>query len=41
MDSHTKPTPFNVGDHIRYVAAQRLVLPAGGACDPNPTLLGE
>ncbi len=29
MNQHTKPAPFNVGDHIRYVAAHRLVLPAG------------
>src|ERR1700730_6612825 len=25
----TKPAPFNVGDHVRYVAAQRRALPAG------------
>ena len=28
MDQHTKPAPFNVGDHVRYVAAQRRTLPA-------------
>jgi len=25
----TKPAPFNVGDHVRYVAPQRRALPAG------------
>ena len=29
MDQDTKPAPFNVGDHVRYVAAQRRGLPAG------------
>jgi hypothetical protein len=29
MDQDTKPSPFNVGDHVRYVAAQRRALPAG------------
>ena len=29
MDQDTKPAPFNVGDHVRYVAAQRRALPAG------------
>ena len=24
MSQDTKPAPFNVGDHVRYVAAQRL-----------------
>ena len=24
MSQDTKPTPFNVGDHLRYVAGQRL-----------------
>jgi hypothetical protein len=27
MNQDTKPAPFNVGDHIRYVAAQRRALP--------------
>jgi hypothetical protein len=31
MDQDTKPAPFNVGDHVRYVAAQRRALPAGEA----------
>jgi hypothetical protein len=29
MDQDTKPAPFNVGDHVRYVAAQRRTLAAG------------
>src|SRR5437899_11832829 len=29
MDQDTKPAPFNVGDHVRYVAAERRALPAG------------
>jgi hypothetical protein len=29
MSQDTKPAPFNVGDHVRYVAAQRRALPAG------------
>jgi len=29
MDQDTKPAPFNVGDHVRYVAARRRALPAG------------
>ena len=29
MSQDTKPAQFNVGDHVRYVAAQRRVLPAG------------
>ena len=29
MDQDTKPAPFNVGDHVRYIAAQRRALPAG------------
>ena len=29
MDQDTKPAPFNVGDHVRYIAAPRRALPAG------------
>jgi hypothetical protein len=29
MSQDTKPAPFSVGDHVRYVAAQRCVVPAG------------
>jgi hypothetical protein len=29
MDQDTKPAPFNVGDHVRYLAAERRTLPAG------------
>jgi hypothetical protein len=29
MDQDTKPAPFNVGDHVRYVAAQSRAVPAG------------
>src|ERR1700738_2039861 len=28
MTQDTKPTPFNLGDHVRYVAAQTRSLPA-------------
>ena len=28
MIQDTKPAPFNVGDHVRYVAAQRRAVPA-------------
>ena len=29
MDQDTKPAPFNLGDHVRYIAVQRQALPAG------------
>jgi len=29
MNQDTKPAPFNVGDHVRYVAGQKRALPAG------------
>jgi hypothetical protein len=29
MSQDTKPAPFNLGDHVRYVAAQRRAAPAG------------
>jgi hypothetical protein len=29
MDQDTKPAPFNLGDHVRYVGEQRRALPAG------------
>jgi hypothetical protein len=29
MDQDTKPAPFNLGDHVRYVAVHRRALPAG------------
>jgi hypothetical protein len=29
MSQDTKPAPFNLGDHVRYVAAQRRAVPAG------------
>ncbi len=28
MDEDTKPAPFGLGDHVRYIAAQSLELPA-------------
>jgi hypothetical protein len=31
MSQDTKPAPFNLGDHVRYVAAPRRALPAGQA----------
>ena len=29
MNQDTKPGPFNVGDHVRYIAAQKHDLPTG------------
>lgn len=29
MSQDTKPSPFNTGDHVRYVAAQRRTAPCG------------
>jgi hypothetical protein len=29
MSQDTKHAPFNLGDHVRYVGAQRRALPAG------------
>jgi hypothetical protein len=29
MSQDTKPAPFNLGDHVRYVAAPRRAVPAG------------
>jgi hypothetical protein len=29
MDQDTKPAPFNVGDHVRYVGEGRAAVPAG------------
>ena len=29
MDQDTKPASFNVGDHVRYIAAQKHALSAG------------
>jgi hypothetical protein len=29
MNQDTTPAPFNLGDHVRYVAAQRRAFPAG------------
>ena len=29
MNRDTKPAPFNMGDHVRYVASQRRALPTG------------
>jgi hypothetical protein len=29
MNQDTKPAPFNVGDHVRYIAAQKHDVPTG------------
>jgi len=29
MNQHTKPAPFNMGDHVRYDSAQNRALPTG------------
>ena len=39
MSQDTKPAPFNVGDHVRYVAAQRRALPAGQGNEPELVLV--
>ncbi len=36
MKQDTKPAPFNVGDHVRYIAKQKRTLAAG---DGNATEL--
>jgi hypothetical protein len=38
MNQDTKPAPFNVGDHVRYVAAQKRTLPAGQGNDTEQVL---
>ena len=38
MSQDTKPAPFNLGDHVRYVAAQKHALPAGRGNQPELVL---
>lgn len=38
MSQDTKPAPFNLGDHVRYVAAQSRALPAGQGNEPEMVL---
>jgi hypothetical protein len=38
MSQDTKPAPFNVGDHVRYVAAPRRALPGGQGNDTEQLL---
>ena len=38
MNQDTKPAPFNLGDHVRYVGAQRRALPAGYGNVTEPRL---
>ena len=39
MNQHTKPAPFNVGDHVRYIAAERRSLPTGQGNDRELVLV--
>jgi len=41
MNQDTKPAPFNVGDHVRYAAAQRRALPAGQGNETEQVLTPE
>lgn len=41
MSQDTKPAPFNVGDHVRYVAAQRRALPVGQGNEAELVLVPE
>jgi hypothetical protein len=38
MSQDTKPAPFNLGDHVRYVAASRRALRAGEGNEPELVL---
>jgi hypothetical protein len=38
MSQDTKPAPFNMGDHVRYVAAQRRAVPSGQGNEMNQVL---
>lgn len=38
MNQDTKPAPFNLGDHIRYVAKQKYALPVGRVNETRPIL---
>ena len=38
MNEATKPAPFNVGDHVRYVGSERHELPAGQGNGTEPVL---
>jgi hypothetical protein len=38
MSQDTKPAPFNTGDHVRYVGAQRRAVPGQGN-DMNQVLV--
>mgnify|MGYP000564597308 CR=1 FL=1 len=39
MITATKPSPFNVGDHVRYVGSQEHELPAGQENGTEPVLV--
>jgi len=39
MNQDTKPAPFNLGDHVRYVGARRRELPAGQGNEPELVLV--
>jgi hypothetical protein len=39
MKQDTKPAPFNVGDHVRYIAKQTRTLAAGAGNDAELVLV--
>ncbi len=39
MDQDTKPAPFNVGDHVRYIGSQRQELAAGQGTETELVLV--
>jgi len=38
MSQDKKPAPFNLGDHVRYVATERRVVPNGHGDEMDQTL---
>jgi hypothetical protein len=39
MSQNTKPAPFNLGDHVRYVGKHRRALPASHGNEPELLLV--
>jgi hypothetical protein len=39
MSQDTKPAPFNTGDHVRYIGAQRRAVPGGQGTEMNQILV--
>jgi hypothetical protein len=38
MSQDTKPAPFNLGDHVRYIAVKGRTLPGGQGNEPEQVL---